>query len=122
MFTQFKKIQLLLLVLFILILVSSRADDIITRIKDTPYTQREMRAVWVATVANIDWPSGPGLPVEEQKKEAIAILDRVKELNMNVVVLQVRPQALSVSGPRLGGNDQRVHLSLLDHRTRVSYI
>ena len=52
-----------------------------------------MRAVWVATVANIDWPSKPGLSVDDQKKEAILILDRVKELRMNAVVFQVRPQA-----------------------------
>jgi len=57
-----------------------------------PAAQREMRAAWVATVANIDWPSKPGISVEEQKNEAIKILDRVKELNMNAVVLQVRPQ------------------------------
>ncbi len=52
---------------------------------------REFRAVWVATVANIDWPSKPGLPVEKQKQEALAILDTVQKLNMNAVVFQVRP-------------------------------
>src|SRR5699024_11860085 len=41
-----------------------------------PETPREFRAVWVATVANIDWPSERGLPVEEQKKELIQILNR----------------------------------------------
>ncbi len=54
---------------------------------------REMRAVWVATVDNIDWPSAPGLDTETQKKEVVLILDKVKELNMNAVVLQVRPHA-----------------------------
>jgi uncharacterized lipoprotein YddW (UPF0748 family) len=58
-----------------------------------PSVMREMRAAWVATVANIDWPSKPGLSVDQQKQEAIAILKRIKELNMNTVVLQVRPQA-----------------------------
>ena len=58
-----------------------------------PKPEREFRAAWVATVANIDWPSQPGLTTEEQKKEAIAILDKVKSLNMNAVVFQVRPQA-----------------------------
>jgi uncharacterized lipoprotein YddW (UPF0748 family) len=52
-----------------------------------------MRAVWIATVANIDWPSKPGLSVDDQKKEAMVILDRVQELRMNAVVFQVRPQA-----------------------------
>lgn len=60
---------------------------------EPPAVLREMRGVWVATVANIDWPSRPGLPVEEQQAEAIVILDRVQALRMNAVVLQVRPQA-----------------------------
>jgi len=58
---------------------------------DIPLVQREFRAAWVATVANIDWPSEPGLPVEQQKQEAIAILDTLQNLNMNAVVFQVRP-------------------------------
>lgn len=56
-----------------------------------PAPHREFRAAWVATVANIDWPSAPALPVEQQKREAVAILDRLVELNMNAVVFQVRP-------------------------------
>jgi len=53
----------------------------------------EFRAAWVATVANINWPSKPGLPVEEQQKEAIALLDSLASLNFNAVIFQVRPQA-----------------------------
>jgi len=56
-----------------------------------PTVEREFRGVWVATVGNIDWPSKPGLPVEQQQKEALAILDTVAALNMNAVVFQVRP-------------------------------
>jgi uncharacterized lipoprotein YddW (UPF0748 family) len=56
-----------------------------------PAADPEFRGVWVATVANIDWPSKPGLPAAEQKRELIALLDRCKELNLNAVVLQVRP-------------------------------
>ncbi|MEM6315770.1 MAG: family 10 glycosylhydrolase, partial [Planctomycetota bacterium] len=58
-----------------------------------PEVPRELRGVWVATVANIDWPSKPGLSNERQIEEMIAILDRVKETGMNVVILQVRPAA-----------------------------
>ncbi len=57
-----------------------------------PAAEREFRAVWVATVANIDWPSVPGLTTEQQQQEAIAILDTVKKLNLNAVIFQVRPQ------------------------------
>ncbi|OGU66000.1 MAG: hypothetical protein A3C56_00725 [Ignavibacteria bacterium RIFCSPHIGHO2_02_FULL_56_12] len=56
-----------------------------------PAAEREFRAVWVATVGNIDWPSKPGLTTEEQQREARAILDTVAALGMNAVVFQVRP-------------------------------
>ncbi len=55
-----------------------------------PPIPREFRGAWVATVANIDWPTKPGLSTEEQQSEATKILDRIVELQMNVVVLQIR--------------------------------
>ncbi len=55
--------------------------------------KREFRAVWVATVNNIDWPSKPGLSTDEQKKEAIAILDLQAKNRMNAIIFQVRPAA-----------------------------
>lgn len=58
-----------------------------------PYVEREFRAAWIATVANIDWPSKPGLSEEEQKKEAIELLDLLEKCNYNAAILQVRPQA-----------------------------
>jgi len=57
-----------------------------------PLVQREFRAAWVATVANIDWPSKPGLTSEEQMAEAIAILDTAQNIGLNALVFQVRPQ------------------------------
>src|SRR5215831_20776209 len=60
---------------------------------DLPPLKREFRGVWVATVANIDWPSKPGLPVETQKQELIAILDKAVELRLNAIIFQVRPMA-----------------------------
>lgn len=53
--------------------------------------EREMRAVWIATVDNIDWPSKPGLSVEEQKKELIAHLDLHKKNGINTIIFQIRP-------------------------------
>jgi uncharacterized lipoprotein YddW (UPF0748 family) len=58
-----------------------------------PPAPREFRAVWVSTVANIDWPSKQNLNAAQQQAEAIAILDRAKALNLNAIVLQVRPSA-----------------------------
>ena len=54
---------------------------------------REFRAAWIASVANIDWPSKPGLSAYEQKAEAIELLDFLKNNHFNAVILQVRPQA-----------------------------
>ena len=56
-----------------------------------PPVMREFRGVWVATVGNMDWPSRKGLPVAQQQAELIAILDRAAALNLNAIVLQVRP-------------------------------
>ncbi len=66
----------------------------------TPCAEREFRAAWVATVANINWPSKPGLSVDQQKKEAIELLDLLYNNNFNAVIFQVRPQcdALYQSG------------------------
>lgn len=58
-----------------------------------PAAPREFRAAWVSTVANIDWPSRPNLPADKQQAEAIAILERARALNLNAIVLQVRPAA-----------------------------
>src|SRR5947207_2169761 len=58
---------------------------------EPPPAPRELRGVWVATVANIDWPSKPGLSTQEQKDEAIEILDKCAQLNLNAVIFQVRP-------------------------------
>ncbi|MFM6977054.1 MAG: glycoside hydrolase family 10 protein [Sphingobacteriaceae bacterium] len=55
--------------------------------------KREFRGVWIATVANIDWPSKPGLSSEEQQKELIAILDNHQKSGINAVMLQIRPAA-----------------------------
>lgn len=55
--------------------------------------KHEFRAVWVATVSNIDWPSKPGLSTKEQKNEIISILDMHQKLGMNAIIVQVRPAA-----------------------------
>lgn len=61
-----------------------------------PPAPREFRAAWVSTVANIDWPSKQNLSADQQQAEAVAILDRAKALNLNAIVLQVRPSADSI--------------------------
>jgi uncharacterized lipoprotein YddW (UPF0748 family) len=55
-----------------------------------PPPAREMRGAWIATVANIDWPSKPGLTADQQKAELISLLDRAAQLHLNAVFFQVR--------------------------------
>ncbi len=55
--------------------------------------QYEFRAVWVATVENIDWPSKKGLSAEQQKEEFINLLDMHKRNGMNAIIMQIRPVA-----------------------------
>ncbi len=59
--------------------------------RNLPEPQREFRAVWIATVDNIDFPTRKTLSVEEQKQELLRDLDIAKRLRLNAVVFQVRP-------------------------------
>ena len=68
---------------------------------EPPPAPREFRAAWVSTVANIDWPSRANLSAARQQQEAIAILDRARALNLNAIVLQVRPSADAVYPSKL---------------------
>ena len=58
-----------------------------------PPEPREFRAAWVASVAQIDWPSAAGLPTAQQQAEATAILDRARAIGLNALILQIRPTA-----------------------------
>ena len=55
--------------------------------------KREMRAAWLATVSNIDWPSERGTSasvIARQKQTLIDYLDGFASTNMNAVCIQVR--------------------------------
>jgi uncharacterized lipoprotein YddW (UPF0748 family) len=73
------------------VLALSLVAQLATAQEQPPPVSREFRAVWVATVANIDWPSKPGLNAWEQQGELIAILNKAVALHLNAVILQVRP-------------------------------
>jgi len=61
-----------------------------------PAPPREFRGAWLATVANLDWPTEPGLGVAQQKAELTSLLDHAVQLKLNAVILQVRPMADAV--------------------------
>lgn len=58
-----------------------------------PPAPRELRAAWVASVANIDWPSRPGLAAAQWRTEALAMMDRAAAIGLNALILQIRPMA-----------------------------
>jgi uncharacterized lipoprotein YddW (UPF0748 family) len=76
-----KKLLALLLIIIIISTVSAQ------------HKKREMRAVWIATVANIDWPSQRNLTSKAQRIEMRKLLDDLVKNNMNAIVIQIRPTA-----------------------------
>jgi uncharacterized lipoprotein YddW (UPF0748 family) len=55
--------------------------------------KQQLRAEWIASVTNIDWPSRTGLPADEQKAELVRWYEEAVALGLNAVVVQVRPTA-----------------------------
>ncbi|MGI8602045.1 MAG: glycoside hydrolase family 10 protein [Verrucomicrobiales bacterium] len=76
-------------------ILPARATDAI------PEPDREFRAAWIATVHNLDWPSKPGLSVAAQQAELRQLLDLASSLNLNAVILQVRPAGDALYASRL---------------------
>ena len=54
--------------------------------------KREFRAVWIASVTNLDWPSARALSPSSQRAQYISLLDQLKPIGINVVVVQIRPE------------------------------
>ncbi len=55
-----------------------------------PEPPREFRGAWVASVANIDWPSSRELTVAQQQEELKAIVAAAAAHRLNVLVVQIR--------------------------------
>ena len=70
-----------------------RGQQVASMSDSAPLVRREFRGVWVASVANIDWPSRPGLSTWEQQEELVHVLNRALALGLNAIVLQIRPAA-----------------------------
>lgn len=78
---------------FLLVLLAAllTADTILAQSPLPP--KRELRGVWVATVANIDYPVKPGTNSEALKREWLQLLDTFEQAGLNAVVVQIRPAA-----------------------------
>ncbi len=77
------KKTIILLLSFVLLLSNLSAEQ----------KKREMRAVWIATVANIDWPSKQNFTSKAQRDEMRTMLDKLVQNNINAIVVQIRPTA-----------------------------
>ncbi|HPR33528.1 MAG TPA: family 10 glycosylhydrolase [Prolixibacteraceae bacterium] len=75
---------------FLLVLLAGSFSKIPLWANNTP---REFRGIWVATVNNLDWPSKPGMNVEQMKNEIRLMLNTLDHLNFNAVIFQIRPAA-----------------------------
>lgn len=65
----------------------------VAMIKEGPVQkEEELRATWVSTVYNLDFPSKPGLSKEDFQKEYLELLDNVEALKLNSIIFQVRPK------------------------------
>ena len=58
-----------------------------------PHASR-FRGAWIATVANIDWPSAEAVGNSlRQQQEMVFLLDSLQSLGVNAIIFQVRPTA-----------------------------
>lgn len=75
-----KKVTWLIFILTLIICINNKV-----------YANDDVRAVWISTVYNLDYPKTKG--VANQKEEYIKLLDKLQETGINKVVVQVRPKA-----------------------------
>lgn len=73
-----------LLLLFTITLVMSAQQQNLPK--------REVRGAWVATVANIDWPTSNAISSGEQIKELVEMFDSLKAAGINTILFQARTE------------------------------
>jgi uncharacterized lipoprotein YddW (UPF0748 family) len=87
-----QKIYFLLFIILFTSCTSTKIVSVIEKDRKVPRVDREFRATWIASVANINWPSEPGLSTADQQREALFLFDLLNNHNFNAVILQVRLQ------------------------------
>ena len=63
------------------------------------HPKHEVRAVWLTTIGGIDWPSQyahDGMGIATQKEQFCNMLDRLKAVNVNTILLQTRVRATTI--------------------------
>ena len=91
--------KLILLTFLCVITITSQAQTSLVDYLTTAMPKRETRAVWLTTLANLDWPKTYATSperIEQQKQELIDILDKIPE---------GKYQHRSLAGTSACGND-----------------
>ena len=91
--------KLFLFTLLCVITITAQAQTNLSDYLTKRMPKRETRAVWLTTLANLDWPKTYARSVEsieQQKQELIDILDKYQKANINTVLLQARVRAATI--------------------------
>nr|WP_074388337.1 glycoside hydrolase family 10 protein [Buttiauxella brennerae] len=69
----------------------------------TPQTQESVRGIWLATVSRLDWPplasvnpANSATRISQQQEALKAKLDKLKELGINTVFFQIKPDGTAL--------------------------
>ena len=81
------KNKLIAVVLITILILSTQGQ-----IAFADINRNDMRAVWIATILNLDYPSVKN-DENAQKKEFVTMLDKLQAVGINTVMVQVRPKA-----------------------------
>lgn len=83
-----KRICSILFLLVVYVSMYGQADSLSANDRIT------FRGAWIATVANIDWPTASAVGnTEQQQQEMIFLLDSLHSIGINAIIFQVRPTA-----------------------------
>ena len=91
--------KLFLFTLLCVITITTHAQTNLSDYLTKRMSKRETRAVWLTTLANLDWPktyARSAESIEQQKQELIDILDKYQKANINTVLLQARVRAATI--------------------------
>lgn len=92
---QMKKkfLNILLLVIAIALSIKVAAQSALYGSQSASSPKREVRAVWLTTIGGLDWPHSyaqSARSIEKQKTELRNLLDKLKQANINTVLMQTR--------------------------------
>ena len=91
--------KLFLFTLLCVITITTHAQTNLSDYLTKRMPKRETHAVWLTTLANLDWPktyARSAESIEQQKQELIDILDKYQKANINTVLLQARVRAATI--------------------------